>query len=69
MCYNVRTKHMASYNSHGMRTRRDDERDGVLFWILPPLLLGAVFAFCAMANSSPAEDGGAKPAATAPAEE
>ena len=48
---------MASYSSHGMKTRRDGERDGILFWILPPLLLGAVFAFCAMANSSaPAED-------------
>ncbi len=58
---------MASYSSHGMKTRRDGERDGILFWILPPLLLGAVFAFCAMANSSdPAED--SAPAAEAAAE-
>ena len=50
-----------------MKTRRDGERDGILFWILPPLLLGAVFAFCAMANSSaPAED--SAPAAEAAAE-
>lgn len=28
------------------------EHDGILFYILPPLLLGAVFAFCAMANSN-----------------
>ena len=48
---------MASYSSHGMKTRRDGERDGILCWILPPLLLGAVFAFCAMARSSaPAEE-------------
>lgn len=36
-------------------TTSQDERDGVLFYILPPLLLAAVFAFCAMAN-----DDGAK---------
>ena len=69
MCYNTRTKHMASYNSQGLRTRRDGERDGVLFWILPPLLLGAVFAFCAMANSSTAAGEPEAPAAEAPAEE
>ena len=27
------------------------EHDGILFYILPPLLLGAVFAFCSMASS------------------
>ena len=58
---------MASYSSHGMKTRRDGERDGILFWILPPLLLGAVFAFCAMANSSGAA-GDSSPAAEAAAE-
>ena len=52
---------MAGFKSQGIRTRTDGERDGILFWIVPPLLLGAVFAFCAMANSnSPA---GTEPAA------
>jgi hypothetical protein len=50
-----------------MKARRDGERDGILFWILPPLLLGAVFAFCAMANSSGAAEDSA-PAAEAAAE-
>ena len=55
---------MAGYTSYGSKTRRDSERDGVLFWILPPLLLGAVFAFCAMANSDGVEKKeGKKPAA------
>ncbi len=42
---------MASYHKP-VKTRRASERDGILFWILPPLLLGAVFAFCSMANSN-----------------
>ena len=52
-----------------MKTRRDGERDGILFWILPPLLLGAVFAFCSMANSEGVENEEAQPAAEASAEE
>jgi hypothetical protein len=54
-----------------VRTRASrGEHDGVLFYILPPLLLGAVFAFCSMASSSN-DDGGdeALPAAEASAEE
>lgn len=31
------------------------EHDGILFYILPPLLLGAVFAFCSMASSGEAD--------------
>ena len=59
---------MAGYTKYGSKTRRDGERDGVLFWILPPLLLGAVFAFCAMANSDGVEETpDKKPAAEAPA--
>ena len=59
---------MAGYTKYGSTTRRDSERDGVLFWILPPLLLGAVFAFCAMANSDGLEEKqDKKPAAEAPA--
>jgi hypothetical protein len=54
---------MASYNSHGIKTRSDSERDGILFWIIPPLLLGAVFAFCAMANSNASADAESAPAA------
>lgn len=60
---------MASYSSHGVRTRSDGERDGILFWIVPPLLLGAVFAFCAMANSDSAEGGEPVPAEEAAADE
>ena len=41
---------MAGYHTP-IKTRRDSERYGILFWILPPLLLGAVFVFCSMANS------------------
>ncbi len=37
-------------------TRRAGERDGILFWILPPLLLGAVFAFCAMNSVEPGDE-------------
>ena len=59
---------MAGYTKYGSMTRRDSERDGVLFWILPPLLLGAVFAFCAMANSDGlGEKQDKKPAAESPA--
>lgn len=31
------------------------EHDGILFYILPPLLLAAIFAFCAMANDKEVE--------------
>jgi hypothetical protein len=54
---------MAGFNSQGIRTRTDGERDGILFWIIPPLLLGAVFAFCAMANSNASADAESAPAA------
>ena len=60
---------MAGYTSYGSRTRRDSERDGILFWILPPLILGAIFAFCAMANSEGTEKEDAAPAAEVPADE
>lgn len=53
---------MASYHTP-IKTRRASERDGILFWILPPLLLGAIFAFCAMANGDGMEKGEAEPAA------
>lgn len=43
------------------------EHDGILFYILPPLLLGAIFAFCAMANDKGSEDD-KKPAAAKSAE-
>lgn len=59
---------MAGYHTP-IKTRRDSERDGILFWILPPLLLGAVFAFCSMANSDGTEEEDARPAAEASAEE
>lgn len=58
---------MAKYNAP-IKTRRDSERDGILFWILPPLLLGAVFAFCSMANSDGVDKKDKKPAAEAPAD-
>lgn len=45
------------------------ERDGVLFYILPPLLLGAVFAFCSMASDDGGKQTGAQPAAEASAAE
>ena len=57
-------RNMASINTSSTRTRIKvyrGERDGVLFYILPPLLLGAVFAFCYMASSADA----AKPAPAA----
>lgn len=53
-----------------VRTRASrGEHDGVLFYILPPLLLGAVFAFCSLASRG--NDGGddAQPAAEVSAEE
>ena len=62
---------MASYKNSPVRVRTTESRgehDGILFYILPPLLLGAVFAFCSMAN----DEGTApdqKPAAEAAAEE
>ena len=43
------------------------EHDGILFYILPPLLLAAIFAFCAMANSKGVEKD-EQPAAEASAE-
>ena len=53
-----------SVTSIKVRTKASrGEHDGILFYILPPLLLGAVFAFCAMANS------GDKAAETPAAEE
>ena len=45
---------MASINHPSVKVRTTasrGEHDGVLFYIMPPLLLGAIFAFCAMANS------------------
>lgn len=55
--YNTRTKHMASYSHSPIKVRTTasrGEHDGILFYILPPLLLGAVFAFCSMASSEKA---------------
>ena len=62
---------MASINHPSVKVRTTasrGEHDGILFYILPPLLLGAVFAFCAMANSDgvKADD---QPAAEASSEE
>lgn len=59
---------MAGYHTP-IKTRRDSERDGILFWILPPLLLGAVFAFCSMANSEGVEKEESQPAVEASAGE
>ncbi|MBR1982888.1 MAG: hypothetical protein IKA23_09090 [Akkermansia sp.] len=59
---------MAAYQSYTVKKRSADERDGVLFYILPPLLLGAVFAFCAMANSNDKEKAEPTTAAEASAE-
>lgn len=45
---------MASYSKTSIKVRTTasrGEHDGILFYILPPLLLGAVFAFCSMASS------------------
>lgn len=56
---------MASYPP--IKTRRVGERDGILFWILPPLLLGAIFAFCSM--NAGEKKGDEHPAAEASAEE
>ncbi len=60
---------MAAYKSPIVKRRPDDERDGILFYILPPLLLGAVFAFCAMANSDNAGAEAPAPAAEVADEE
>ena len=52
--YNIRTKPMANIQHPSVKVRTTasrGEQDGILFYILPPLLLGAVFVFCAMANS------------------
>lgn len=62
---------MASHKNTSVRVRTTasrGEHDGILFYILPPLLLGAVFAFCAMANSG-GEKSDEQPAAEASAEE
>ena len=61
---------MASIQHSSVKVRTTasrGEHDGVLFYILPPLLLGAIFAFCAMANSDGIEPE-EKPAAEASAE-
>ena len=61
-------RNMASINTSSTRTRVKiyrGERDGVLFYILPPLLLGAVFAFCYMASSENDAAAAAKPAPAA----
>lgn len=45
---------MAGYSNSPIKVRTTADRgehDGILFYILPPLLLGAVFAFCSMASS------------------
>ena len=64
--YNVRRTIMAPRSLHDMMRRParrtgGEARDGVMFFVLPPLLLALVFGICAMA-SHPAED------APAPAE-
>lgn len=64
----AQTKHMARYNIP-IKTRRAGERDGILFWILPPLLLGAVFAFCSSVKNTDAEAGDKTPAAEVSTEE
>ena len=49
---------MASYSHSPIKVRTTasrGEHDGILFYILPPLLLGAVFAFCSMASSDEAD--------------
>lgn len=49
---------MASYSNSPIKVRTTADRgehDGILFYILPPLLLGAVFAFCSMASSGEGE--------------
>ncbi|MBQ6941979.1 MAG: hypothetical protein IJO38_01380 [Akkermansia sp.] len=49
---------MASYSDSPIKVRTTasrGEHDGILFYILPPLLLGAVFAFCSMASSDEAD--------------
>ena len=49
---------MASYSASPIKVRTTasrGEHDGILFYILPPLLLGAVFAFCSMASSDEAD--------------
>lgn len=49
---------MASYSKTSIKVRTTvsrGEHDGILFYILPPLLLGAVFAFCSMASSGEAD--------------
>ncbi len=61
---------MASIQHSSVKVRTTasrGEHDGILFYILPPLLLGAVFVFCAMANSDGIEKE-EKPAAEASAE-
>jgi hypothetical protein len=64
---------MASYKNSPVRVRTTESRgehDGILFYILPPLLLGAVFAFCSMASTEKqATAPETKPAAEAPAEQ
>lgn len=52
---------MASYSKTSIKVRTTasrGEHDGILFYILPPLLLGAVFAFCSMASSGAADKSG-----------
>ena len=49
---------MASHSHSPIKVRTTasrGEHDGILFYILPPLLLGAVFAFCSMASSDEAD--------------
>lgn len=51
---------MASYSRTSVKVRTTESRgehDGILFYILPPLLLGAVFAFCYLASGSSEDDG------------
>ena len=50
-----------------IKMRRASERDGILFWILPPLLLGAIFWFCSTNAGEKKSD--EQPAAEAAAEE
>ena len=73
LCYNARTKNMASNKTSAIKARVKvyrGERDGILFYILPPLLLGAVFAFCSMASTEKqATAPETKPSAEAPAEQ
>ncbi|MBE6416015.1 MAG: hypothetical protein E7032_05710 [Akkermansiaceae bacterium] len=62
---------MASYSKTSIKVRTTasrGEHDGILFYILPPLLLGAVFAFCSMASGGEA-DTGSEPATEQVAEE